>query len=127
MFAKLKQKNNCFFFYINHFCGFFKSEGVSLKQTAEDFKNNFIIENKVVKKDDLKKWKHFFEANKMNNQLNIVVALEFETFDKTENAVSYAGALYLVSELSMKWNHDLTNEEIKNCLSHYKVFHGKHS
>ena len=111
----LKQKNKFFYIHNIQFCVIFKSEGVSLKQAAEEVKSNFNYESRVAKNDNWKKVELYsFEPKKINNQLNIVLPFEFETFNDGEKAVPYAGAFYPVSELIIKWNRDLTNEKMKN-------------
>ena len=107
-------KNKCLYLHNNDFCVVFKSEGLRLKQAAEEVKNNFYYQNKVVSNDNLKKViLYSFELEKLNNQLNLL-AFDFETFKDAENAVPYAGAFYSIFKLNMNSNRDSTNEEIEN-------------
>ena len=60
----------------------------------------------------------------MANQINNVLAFDLETFNDVVNAIPYAAAFYPVSKLIMKWNRDLTKQEIEKCLSNGKFFMG---
>ena len=47
-----------------------------------------------------------------------MVVFDFKIFIDNINAVPYATAFYPVSKLNMKWDRDLTNEEIGKCFGH---------
>ena len=64
---------------------FFKSEGVCQKQAAEEVQIFFNYENKVVKKDTLKKVKLCSrEPRHMDSPINNVLVSDFETSNEVK-------------------------------------------
>ena len=104
----------CFFFN-NHFCLIWKSEGVSFNQTIRELKDNFKkIDNYITEQNVNSQFKYDIIPKKIESHQTNFITYDLETL-YTDRARPYAFGFYQLGKLSGRYDRDLTRNELEKC------------
>ena len=103
-------RNSALFLYNNHFCSIWKTQGVSFNQAIKKLKDNFKIVDIFVTQENVNSlFKYEFIPKKINAHLTNYIVYDLETHN-TDRARLYCISFYRLSNLSGRYNRDLTYE-----------------
>ena len=120
----LAQRDISLFIYNNHFCLFWKSNGISFSQAIEELKNNFKVVDNVISDKHVKSFlKYEYNPKKVKSPLTNIVVYDLETCNKNR-AVPYCSCIYKLSKISGKYHRDISEQEYQKCLNDCVVFKG---
>ena len=110
-------RDSALFFYNNHFCLIWKSEGVSFDQAVKELKDNFeIVDNFITEEIVNSHFKYELIPKKIKSHLTNFIVYELETRNK-DRAKPYNMTFYRLSEIAGRYERYPTQEEIKKSQS----------
>ena len=112
------------YFFNNHFCLIWKSEGVSFNQAIKELKVNFNVVVIYITEGNVNShFKYEFIPKKIESQLFNFILYDLETHN-IDRARPYVFCFYGLSKLAGRYNRDLTPDEIEKCRKDTIAFHG---
>ena len=120
----ITQKHIALKIHNNHFCQFWKSDGVSFDKAIKELKDSFKVGDNVISDKHVKSdIKYEYKPKKVQSQLTNMVVYDIET-SKTIKCVPYANCIYRLSKISGKYHRDISEKEKQKCLNDCIVFKG---
>ena len=120
----ITQRNIALKIHNNHFCLFWKSDGVSFDKAKKELKDNFKVVDSVISYKHVKSFiKYEYKPKNVQSQLTNMIVYDIETFN-TIRCVPYAKCIYRLSEISGKHHRDISEKEYQKCLDDCIVFKG---
>ena len=111
----------------NHFCLIWKSNVIILNKALKELKLNFqIVDNVIFDKHVKSCIKHEYKPKKVQSQVTKKIVYGLETFN-IDRAIPYANGIWKLSEISGKYNRDITDRELEKCRKHCIVLEGTDS
>ena len=119
------ERSGALFVHKNHFCLFRKSQNNSFNQAIEDeLKLNFKVVDNVISDKHVKSFnKNEYKPKNVQSQLTNMIVYDIETFIAI-NCVPYSSCICALSQISGKYNRDITEQEHQKCLKNCIVFKG---
>ena len=117
-------RNSALFFYKNHFCLIWKSDGDSFIQAITELKDKFkIVDNFITEKIVNSHFKYEFIPKKSESHLTNFIVYDLETHN-TDRTRPYDFCFYRLSKLAGRYNRDLTLDEIDKYKKDTSAFDG---
>ena len=117
-------RNNALFLYNNQFRLIWKSEGVRFNQAIKELKDNFKIDDNFITEENLNShFKHEFIPKKIESHLTNCITYDLEKHN-TDRARPYVFCFYRLSKLSVRYDRDLTPNELEKCSKATIAFYG---
>ena len=112
------------YLYNNHFCLFWKSEGVSFEDAIKELKNNFrLVDNYLTEENFNSHFKYEFTPKKIESKLTNCFVYDLETHN-TDRARPYNLTFYRLSKIAGRYEPDPTQEELKKSIDDTIAFSG---
>ena len=120
----VSNRDSALYFYNNHFCLIWKSQGVSFNQAIQELKNNFkIVDNYITDENANSHFKYEFIPKKIDSHLTNFIVYDLETHN-TDRARPYCISFYRLSKIAGRCGRDQTREELEKCRKDTIVFDG---
>ena len=125
VFPRTVTNRDCaLYFYNNHFCLIWKSEGVSYNQAVEELKDIFKkVDNYITEENVNSHFKYVFIPKKIESHLAIFIVYDLET-QNTDRASPYVLCFYRLCKQAGRYNRDLTPDELEKCRKDTIAFDG---
>ena len=117
-------RDSTLYFYNNHFCLIWKSQGVSFNQAIQELKNNFkIVDNYITEENVNSHFKYEFILKKIDSHLTNFIVYDLETYS-TDRARPYNMTFYRLSKIAGRYERDPTPEELQKSINDTIAFAG---
>ena len=117
-------RKSALFFYNNHFCLIWKSEGVSFNQAVKGLKDNFKKVHNFISEENVNSHlKYEFISKKIESHLTKFFVYDLETRN-TDRARPFCVSFYRLSKSFGRYGRDQTREESDKCKKDTIVFDG---
>ena len=118
----ITDRNKALFFFNNHFCLIWKSEGGVFNQAIQELKDNFkVVDNFVTAENVNSHFTYEFTPKKIKSHWTNFIVYDLETHN-TDRAKPYVFCFHRLSKLAGISNRDLTHDERQNCKKSYYCF-----
>ena len=109
------ERNIALYLHNNNFCLLWKSEGISFNQAIKEMKDNFIIVDNYITKENVDShFEYEFISNEIDSYLTNFIVYDLESHN-VGRARPYCFSIYRLSKLSGRYNRDLAQYEIEKC------------
>ena len=117
-------RNSALFLYDNHFCLIWKSQGVSFNQAIQQLKENFELFDNYITEENVKShFEYIYKPKKNESHLTNFITYDIETHN-TDRAKPDVFCFNRLSNLTGRYNRDLTPHEIEKCRKDTIAFGG---
>ena len=108
-------RDSALYLYKIHFCLIWKSQGVSFNQAITELKDNLkLVDNFITEENVNSHFNYEFIPKKIESHLTNFIVYDLETHN-TDRARPYVFCFYRLSKLAVRYNRDLTLDEIDKC------------
>ena len=118
------ERNNALYFYNNHFCLIWKSQGIKFNHAAKELKDNFkIVDNYITEEKINSHFKYEILPKKVQSHLTSFIVYDLETHN-TDRARPYNMTFYRLGKIADRYERDFTQEQFRKSINDTLSFIG---